>query len=308
MVRLFYTIQTWFEKKSALLKINTYKTHRLLLIMIQIVVPLYYKMTPLSKSGVSKTKDHSPQIVVSLTSFPPRMKNLWMVLESLLRQTKKPDRIILWLATTQFPHHKDIEKRVRAMEQRGLEIRFCEDLKPHKKYYYAMQEFSHDIVITADDDIFYSETMVEDLLTKHHEYPNCVVCYRAHQITFKDGKVNKYDDWYQRSKGISGPSHTLLANNGSGVLYPPKCLSEEVFNLQAIQELCPNADDLWLKCMGAMNGTRTVKVYPIFAEVFTTRGFADSGLAKINVAEGGNDKQLKNVIERYALDLSKLGE
>lgn len=302
MVRFFYIIQTWFEKKNSSLKMITY---RVLLILIRIVVPLYYTITPLRKSGVSEANDNNPQVVMSLTSFPPRMKRLWMVLESLLRQTKKPDRLILWLASTQFPQIEDVEKRVRAMEKRGLEIRFCDDLRSHKKYYYAMQEFRNDLVITVDDDIFYSETMIEDLLTKHTEYPNCVVCHRAHKLTFTDGKVNKYSDWDYGSKNISGPEHTLLATNGSGVLYPPRCLSEEVFNRQAIQELCPNSDDLWLKCMGYMNRTKTVKVYPIFSEIFTTLGSADSGLAISNVIEGRNDEQLKNIVERYALDFSR---
>lgn len=307
MVRLFYTIQTEFEKKIRSLSVLL-MTHTILLSLIRIVVPLYYKLTPQRKSGVSETNTNNPQVVVSLTSFPPRMERLWMVLESLLRQTKKPDRLILWLAATQFPHREDIDGRVRAMEKRGLEIRFCEDLKPHKKYYYAMQEFSNDLVITVDDDIFYPETMIENLLAKHNEYPDCVVCYRAHEITFKDGKINKYAKWNHRSKTISGPSYTLLATNGSGVLYPSKCLSEEVFNLQAIRELCPDADDLWLKCMGYMNRTKTVKVYPVFSEIFTTLGSADSGLIKSNVNEGCNDQQLKNILDRYSIDLSRVPE
>lgn len=302
MVRFFYTIQTWFEEKNiSLLKKITY---RVLLILIRIVVPLYYEITPLKKSGVSETNDNNPQIVVSLTSFPPRMKRIWMVLESLLRQTKKPDRIILWLASTQFSSIEDVEERVRAMEKRGIEIRFCEDLRPHKKYFYSMQEFRNDIVILVDDDVFYFENMIEDLLTKHIEYPNCVVCIRAHKITFKDGKINKYSEWDFRSKNISSPDHTLLATTGGGTLFPPKCLSEEVFNLQAIKELCPNADDIWLKCMAFMNRTKTVKVYPIFSELFTTLGSSDLGLAKSNVIEGRNDEQLKNIVERYAIDFS----
>jgi len=300
MVRIFYTIQTWFEEKQPWLKKMTY---RLLLTSIRIVVPLYYTLTPLRKSGISEGKDHDPQVVVSLTSFPPRMIRLWMVLESLLRQTTKPDRLILWLAATQFPSMEDVDIRVRAMEKRGLEIRFCEDLKSHKKYYYAMQEFSNDLVITVDDDIFYSETMIEELLIKHHEYPTCVVCHRAHKMTFTDGVVNKYSEWDQRSPNISGPEHTLCATNGSGVLYPPQCLSAEVFNRRAIQELCPNSDDLWLKCMGTMNRTKTVKVHPIYSEIFTTLGSSDSGLAKSNVVEGHNDEQLKKIVDRYALDL-----
>ncbi|HZK54086.1 MAG TPA: glycosyltransferase family A protein [Desulfosporosinus sp.] len=304
MVRVFYTLHTWFETKKSFSRIKqiNYRVYRILLFIIGRVVPLYYKLTPSTQSGVNAANGHQPQVVVSLTSFPPKMDRLWMVLESLLRQTTKPDRLLLWLATTQFPSLEDVDARVRALEKRGLEIRFCEDLKSHKKYYYAMQVFPDDLVITVDDDIFYPETLIEDLLTKHLEYPECVVCYRAHTITLTEGKVNKYTQWDQRSKGISGPSHRLLATNGGGVLYPPKCLSEETFNLKALQALSPNSDDLWLKCMGTLHNTKTVKVYPTYSEVFTTLGSEDSGLSKSNVTEGQNDAQLKNILERYSID------
>ena len=42
-------------------------------------------------------------------------------------------------------------------QKRGLTIRFCEDLKAHKKYYYAFKEYPDDIVITVDDDVIYPQ-------------------------------------------------------------------------------------------------------------------------------------------------------
>lgn len=305
MVNIFYTIQTWFEKTNiALLKKITYK---ILLVLIRIIIPIYYKLMPSKEYGINSS-NNSPKIIVSVTSFPPRMKRIWMVLESLLRQTKKPDKIILWLPSSQFPSIEDVDRKVREMEKRGLEIRFCKELKSHNKYYYAMQEFSNDIIITVDDDIFYPENMIENLLKKHYEYPNCIVCYRAHKITFKDGKVNKYTEWDFRSRNISGPSYLLVPTGCGGVLYPPRCLNKEVFNLQAIQELCPTADDIWLKCMALLNGAKAVKVYPIYSEVFTVSGSSETGLAKYNVIEGRNDDQLNKIMERYLIDFSRFSD
>ncbi|WP_217596264.1 glycosyltransferase family A protein [Cohnella sp. GbtcB17] len=305
MVNFFYNTQTFFEKT----KIETLRKvmYRVLLILIRIIVPLYYILNTSKKSGISNNNnDRVPQVIVSLTSFPPRMKTIWMVLESLLRQTRKPDKIILWLASTQFPSITDVDLRVRRMQKRGLEIRFCEDLKSHKKYFYAMQEFSNDIIITADDDLFYPENMVEELMLKHAEYPESIACYRAHKITFNNGKINKYIDWSYGSKNFSGPDHLLMATNGGGALYPPKSLNQEVFNIEAIKELCPDADDIWLKCMSYLNGTKTVKVHAVFSEMFSTLSSSTSGLAKSNVIEGKNDQQLRDVLARYAINFSDL--
>lgn len=298
MIRFFYDAQTFSEARGRFIKKVTY---RMFLFMLRRVVPIYYFINRRNDSGVSSRdrKNSEPQVILSLTTFPPRMKNIWQVLESLLRQTHKPDKIILWLAKTQFPTIDHIDVRVRGMVNRGVEIRFCEDLRSHKKYFYAMKEYENDIVITVDDDIYYPEYLVERLLTRAKELPNTIIAYRAHQIKFLDGKVQKYTDWDLGSKGISEPDHSLMATGCGGVLYPPKCLDQEVFNLNAIRELCPNADDIWLKFMGYKKGTKTAKVKAIYSEMFSTPGSHKVGLAKKNVSEGQNDVQFKNVIERY---------
>ena len=97
------------------------------------------------------TQPRPVKIIASLTSYPARINVVPYVIASLLNQTVKPDKIILWLAETQFPDKKlpPLFDEVRAC---GVEVRFCpEDLGPHKKYFYAMQEYPDHIIITFDD-------------------------------------------------------------------------------------------------------------------------------------------------------------
>ncbi|MBU3207627.1 glycosyltransferase family 2 protein [Clostridium algidicarnis] len=302
MVKFFYNIQTWFMKRN--ISILTKITYRINLFLARVLVPIYYSLTPTKKSGVNKGIKE-PKVIVSLTSFPPRMNMIWMVLESLLRQTRKPDKIILWLADSQIKSKDDIDNRVLKMYDRGLEIRFCEDLKSHKKYYYTMKYFKEDIVITVDDDLFYPENMIEKMLDKHYQYPNNIICYRAHKITFKDNSVDKYLNWDYASPNLTGPDELLIPTGGAGALYPPKSLNEEVFNINSIKSLCPNADDIWLKCMGFMNGTKVVKVYPLYSEMFSVFNSDKDGLAKSNVIGGENDIQFKNIIDHYSIKFIK---
>ncbi|EMF47447.1 hypothetical protein B481_1035 [Planococcus halocryophilus Or1] len=267
-------------------------------------MPLFYKLTPQVKKGVRKRdeKNAGPKVIVSLTTFPPRVSQLWLVLESLLRQTYKPDKIILWLAKSQFESINMLDERILKMQKRGLEIQFCDDLKSHKKYYYAMEEYSGDIIITVDDDIFQPENLVGNLMNKYIEFPNCVVCYRAHKITFADYGINEYDDWDLLSKTSEGPDHLLMATNGAGALYPPNCLSKEVLKKNMIKELCFEADDIWLKCMSFMGGTKTVKVCKNSPRILTVKGSSENGLAKDNVINKKNDFQLKSVMQHYGID------
>ena len=41
----------------------------------------------------------------------------------------------------------------------------------------------------------------------------------------------------------------------AGVLYPPKCLHEDVFDIEGIKNLCLTADDVWLSCMALLKKT-----------------------------------------------------
>ncbi|WP_121639077.1 hypothetical protein [Virgibacillus sp. Bac330] len=298
VIRFFYYILYQAEKtENEFLKLNAF---RFLSRAIRVFLPIYYTVFRTNKLGIAENKSSDSQkIIISLTSFPPRMGNLWVVLESLLRQSKKPDKIILWLAHDQFPNTSSINKKVLKMKDRGLEIRFCDDLKSHKKYYYTMLEYNDDLIITVDDDIFQPENLVENLLKKHKEFPNNIVCYRAHLITLTNNHVNSYKDWLFQSPGISGPSMLLMATNGAGALYPPRSISKEVFNKDAIIKYCPTADDIWLKCMSYLKGTSTIKVHKSYPRLLSTKVAAKTGLAKTNVDKGENDKQLKKVMEIY---------
>ena len=92
-------------------------------------------------------------LIVSFTSYPARIHVVPQVLESLYAQSMKADRILLWLAEEQFPNKEaDLPKSLIDDAAAGkFELRWCDDLGSHKKYFYTMQEFPDDIVVTVDD-------------------------------------------------------------------------------------------------------------------------------------------------------------
>ena len=103
------------------------------------------------------------KIIVSMTSYPERIAYVEKVLDSIINQTIKPDKIILYLSLAQFSNQKILPDYSK-YEQYGFEISWHdEDIGPHKKYYYVMQEYPDSIIITVDDDILYNNIMVEEL-------------------------------------------------------------------------------------------------------------------------------------------------
>ena len=112
------------------------------------------------------------EVIVSLTTFPARVDKVYLTIETIFQQDTLPNRIILWLANEQFPERRaHLPQRLLNMQQRGLEIRFCEDIRSHKKYYYSMKDNPNSIIITVDDDVFYPKDTLTNLLTMHYQHP-----------------------------------------------------------------------------------------------------------------------------------------
>ena len=182
----------------------------------------------------------------------------------------------------------------------GLEIKYCDDLRAHKKYYYAMKENPEALIVTFDDDIFAPEDMLERLLTTYIEYPKCIVTQRAHEMKFASGEeLLPYGEWNSLAKGCKGPSMYLCATGGAGCLYFPGALSENVFDKELICSLCLGADDIWLKCMSFLQGTPIVLTGVNNPEIIDVRDNKKNGLARQNVV------QLKAVTKKFDIDWGK---
>lgn len=261
-------------------------------------LPGYYKKHRSLKARSAKDFVKE-EVIVSLTTYPQRMKKLPLVLETLFHQSTAPTRIILWLAEAQYPDRETVLNELEDFSKRGLEIRFCEDLRSHKKYYYTMKENPNALVITVDDDILYSEDMIEKLLMTYKDHSDCIVTCRAHEMKFAAGKPAPYKEWNTLAKGCTGPSLSLCSTGGAGCLYPPGSLSAHVFDKEIFQETCFYADDLWMKCMSFLNRTKVVLTGMNNPEIITVSSNGDNGLAAYNVVEQKNDEQLRAVTEKY---------
>lgn len=251
--------------------------------------------------------DKESQIIISLTTYPARISSVWVTIASLMRQTMKPCKVILWLAEEQFPEHK-IPLRLEKYKKSGLDIRFCEDLKPHKKYFYTMQEYSDYYIVTVDDDIIYPENFIEQLWNGHEKYPNTVICHWSHQIGFEGSDdFQPYNDWIDNTE--SAPAYTTLAVGCNGILYPPGCLPKETFCEEKIKEYAFYTDDLWLKCMEIINGYKAVNCNETALVFFNRLSTRSSGLWKSNLgAERSNDINWERLLQLYPEVKEKLME
>ena len=56
--------------------------------------------------GLIFTTTRSVPVIASLTTYPPRISKSWLAIETLLRQSVRPERLVLVLNTEEFPTKK----------------------------------------------------------------------------------------------------------------------------------------------------------------------------------------------------------
>lgn len=251
-----------------------------------------------NKYGLNTSEKRDLKIIASVTSYPARFDTLHLCIRSILLQKKKADRIILWL--DDCVNCEEMPDQLLEMQKYGLEIRFVGDnIKPHTKYFYTVQEFSNDIVITFDDDLYYSPYTISSLYKSHKKYPTCICARRVHNITYKaDGNPKQYMEWEFNAVRKKEPSHNLLATGMGGVLYPPHVLPEKTFDVQSIKNECLMADDVWLKAMELLNGIKVVWT-PCLIIVPPSIKENEIGLVGVNVYKNMNDEYLNYLNEKY---------
>ena len=255
---------------------------------------------PSKRYGLNKKK-RKQKVIVSLTSFPKRIDVVWITVETLFRQSYKADKIILWLAETQFQGIESLPENLRRMQDRGLTIRFCDDLRSHKKYFYTMQEYPDDLIILADDDNFFPRDTIKKLMKMHKKNPKEIVCMTTALITGAD----QLPDAWERPRHNEQIKHVSTAQpfTGQGTLYPPHSLDEDyLFRKDLIMKLCPYADDMWLVYMALRKNTKTSAAYKIRSMPVTIYGTFESGLWHINGDEKQNNTQWQAIVNYFADD------
>lgn len=248
-------------------------------------------------------RNKNDNFIVSLTSYGRRVNSVvYYTLISLLKQTERPSKIILWL---DYSWSDDkIPKRIKELSKYGVEIKYCKDIKSYKKLIPALNMFPNDIIITVDDDMIYNKNLLKSLMNGYRNNGK-IQCTIAGLPIIINGSVSPYNSWENISEACE--SENLVPIGVGGVLYPPESLHKEVFNEEAFSKLAPNADDLWFWLMAKLKGSSQACVelresnysFDAIYQYFH-RG---SALTHDNAGEGKNDIQLKNILTHYHIDL-----
>ncbi|WP_240642442.1 glycosyl transferase [Nonlabens xiamenensis] len=260
---------------------------------------LYYSLK-IGSIPISQLGNQPEQVipaVVSLTSIPSRLRTLHLTIRSMMQQTYRPEKIVLWLKEDL---QGKLPSRLERLQDDLFEIRYVSYGFSHRKLIHSLEKFPHKIIITCDDDVIYQENTLQLLWEEHLKFPNDIIGNRCRRITYTDQKVNSYSQWpFVTEPVIQGA--LVMPIGAFCVLYPPGSLHTDVGNIELFTELAPKADDLWFKAMAVLQGTRS-RQNRDFPEVpIPIMGTQFVALKKINKGADFNRVQWKQICEHYGL-------
>ena len=266
---------------------------------------VYYREKVIESKTLGIGNDVPESITISLTSYGPRIDTVYLTIESLMHQSLKADRIVLCLAKSEFSE-ANLPASLKNQRERGLEILFCEeDIGAYQKFFYTLQKYPEDIVITVDDDFIYPIDTIDSLYCAYLKEPLVIHCHRAHQMLLaKSRHLRPYRKW-NLDKTPDAATLCTFPTGVGGVLYFPGSLDNAVFDKETFLKLSPNADDVWLKAMSLMKSVKCRKIQnqSMLAErAISIPGSQAVALKRKNKhRQTGNDLAISNVFSKYNL-------
>ena len=123
-------------------------------------------------------------IYVSLSTIPQRLKNLNKSVESLLKQTRKPDKIFINIPFKYKRFSETIDdSQIPKFDTSDVEITRCEDCGPGTKLLGSLNKFKkNSLVILADDDHTYEDYMIDKFFYFYSKAPDNAYSFYVHPL------------------------------------------------------------------------------------------------------------------------------
>jgi len=253
--------------------------------------------------GVSGERYVGHDIIVSLTTHGKRINDVAFTIESIMQQTIKANKIVLWLGNED--KDKPLPQALINQQKRGLEIYYCEDIRAYTKLIPSLKKYPDAAIITIDDDLLYEYDIIERLITAYKAAPEYIHACRVHRIGIYPNKhLIPYSKWEWHTNEV-GPNKFNFVTGVGSVLYPPHCFDDEVFNKDTFMRLSKYNDDIWYTAMAIKNGTLINKIAtrtPQGEDYLVNENVQDLSLMNINnFGARKNDEQMNAVFEEYGI-------
>ena len=144
-------------------------------VILQLGGKIQWKIVQYSNRRKYNKKNNNERLIISMTSWKMRIENVPAVIESILRNTKLPDKIVINLSETEFHNKQDDlpDGLLKLVTNENIEINWVyENQKAFKKIIPTMQKYPNDLILAIDDDYLYPTDFIETFIEAHKKHPN----------------------------------------------------------------------------------------------------------------------------------------
>jgi hypothetical protein len=245
------------------------------------------------------------KVIVGVTTTKARLGIFFYSFQSLKRQSFEDFRIAISLSKEPYLFDEGIDAIPEWMKGGNVQVDFVANSGPYRKLLPQIARINdEDIVVTADDDVIYSDDWLKRLVGKATEKPEFIVCCGARKIRRNLlGGFQNYSNWELCSEIETGAD--LLPTCGSGAVFRKNLLDLEFLSDEAYLEYAPTNDDLWFRLASMRKG---VEVY-VDPRIDRENGYIRhyKGLQEINLhwAKGGQSMykrmavKIRNKVRNY---------
>ncbi len=176
-------------------------------------------------------------IIASMAVIASRVNNLGPIFNSLERQTRPPDRVLLYYSSEPWHHDEGIANLVVPKTKLEVEAIRVPNRGSCRKYLFSVERYFHTgaSILLLDDDLIWDRQMVK-ILADHQNRHRRVVGTRgwsqfAISETLEDGKI------FQRSgattvigKEIDKPQEVVVHSSGWATMFYAKDIDPRLFD------------------------------------------------------------------------------
>lgn len=211
-----------------------------------------------------KTKNTTIPLYISMTSIFKNQDILLQTLQSIIKQTKNPDKIFLYLS--EEPYLLDSGFKDKKITNSNLlkfidnnpiiDIKWVKNIGPYRKLLPLLKDkWDEDcIIITIDDDTVYDPQLIENLTNDYYKHA-CVIGYRGFTPSFD--KIENFD-YHERDKLQNLSLYNFLTGKG-GILYKPEFFHKTknlIFDDKIFLDTCQTCDDIWFYLLRIVNNIK----------------------------------------------------
>lgn len=184
------------------------------------------------------------EIIISMTSYPARIKYVAKVWFSIVRQAvdKSLYKCVLVLSEEEFPGGMaDLPDDLQVLIANGvIELLWTpRNTRSHKKLMPTLLKYPNNPILVIDDDQYRTMGWLQNFIDFHNKYPKDVLTGISHFILV-NGR------FCSRKLGPGLYDNARPANGRGGTLYPPNTFNDpDFFDEGLYMKLSPTSDESW---------------------------------------------------------------